>query len=1013
MKDDRASVEQRRPNHECRVIVGVDAVARDRAESPDVPIVALVDSTAPSQAVLARAAGADVVLPASDLAGGALDRTPGLALAIEAATTIARRRTEVARSSRRVSHDLAGALNVIGLAAEVGRSGATAPDDALEHIVSIAGDAGDDAWRAGRADRASRRSLATIDVFRVVHDATADHPDVDVDVDVELDDGRGAIWAFADERHLSAAVNELIDNAHRAGARRVRVAVGTHGGRADIVVADDGAGFDPARRRDVGTPHNAPAGSDRQGLGLATIAEYAADLGGSLTLDDDPPGWSTAVRLSIPTIDEPAADVAARAIEVAVDQATAQADILELVVRDAPLEESLDAIVTAIEHQLPDSTCSVLLLRNRRSLHHGAGARLPAAYRDAIDGVSIGRGQGSCGTAAYTGHTVIAPDVTTDPNWVGFRDIAVEHSLRSCWSTPIVAKEGGEVLGTFAVYKSTVWTPDEAAVELVKRFTYLAAVAIEHHRLFRELAESELRFRSAFEGASAGMALVHLDGSLFKVNPALTAMLGRSEESLLYSNLLDLVDPDARQDVRTAWDLLTTGHTWPTDPEPTVELQLHTRLTREPIWASLSTSIIEAAGERYFYIEIRDITANRRHLAEQRARETAEAANHAKSDFLALVSHELRTPLNAILGFAQVMQMVDLDLDERQRADSVGQIVRAGEHLRDLIDGLLDLSRIEAGQLAVELESVDTADVIGAALDLVSPLAGSRSISLVGDHRSVDRRLVLADRRCLRQVLINLLGNAIKYTPSDGRVDVHVRPVPGGNVRIVVSDTGPGIPPDSITELFQPFHRLTGEDSERSEGTGLGLALTARLMEEMGGTIGVESTVGVGSSFWVEFPPAVDQVDGRSNGLTPTSGFAAPVAGGSPAGVVLYVEDDPSCVAVMKAALSLRPGVELRTAPSAATGARMAASGDIDLLLLDIGLPDRSGWDLLGDIRADRPDLPVIVLTANAESVPDGAPRHDRLFTKPLDIGDALRAIDLMLVSAPGDDVGELLDPIE
>ncbi len=128
---------------------------------------------------------------------------------------------------------------------------------------------------------------------------------------------------------------------------------------------------------------------------------------------------------------------------------------------------------------------------------------------------------------------------------------------------------------------------------------------------------------------------------------------------------------------------------------------------------------------------------------------------------------------------------------------------------------------------------------------------------------------------------------------------------------------------------------------------------------------------------------------------------------------MLYVEDDPSCVAVMQAALGLRPDVELRTAPSAAAGAKMLAADDVDLVLLDIGLPDRSGWDLLGDIRAGQPDLPVIVLTANAESVPDGAPRHDRLFTKPLDIGDALGAIDLMLSAAPRHGVGELLDPVE
>ncbi len=967
---------------ECCVVVGPDAVSTRRASSPDVPIVALVDVASPIQAVLAQAAGADIVLPTADLTVGAHDDIPGLGLAMRAAVATAHRRRQVASSSRKVRHDLAEAFNVVGIAAEVASSGATSPGEALGHITRLARAAGADAWRAGHADRSLRRSLSALDVVRLVGNVASERDHVEVICPA------GQVWVFADERQLTSAVDELIVNARRSDAQRIRVEVVVDHRAVDIVVTDDGSGFADVVRDAVGEPHLAEASSGRPGLGLATIAEFAADLGGSLTvLDADTTPWSTTVRLSLPTVDGRAGVLAARA--VAVDQATAQTEILERVVRQAPLEESLEAIVAAIESQLPDSACSVLLLRDGRSLHHGAGAGLPAAYRQAIDGVVIGQGQGSCGTAAHLRRPVVARDVTTDENWIRFRDLAVEHGLRSCWSTPIVASEGGEVLGTFAVYKASVWGPDPVAIKLVKRFTYLAAVAIEHHRLFGALAESESRFRSGFEGATAGLALVHLDGSLLKVNPSLSTTLGQPESVLLTSNLLDFVHPEWRDQIRSAWDVLAEGQAVRSRAHPTIEVPLAAERDDAPVWVSLSTSIVAVLGEWNFYVEVRDITASRRHLSEQQARLAAEASNRAKTDFLALVSHELRTPLNAILGFAQVMQLTDLDAD--QRADSVDHIVRAGEHLRDLIAQLLDLSRIEAGQLSVQTEPVDTADVLREALDLVRPLATARSISLSDDRRSADRHHVLADRRCLRQVLINLLGNAVKYTPVNGRIDVEVKEVDGGNIRIVVNDTGPGIAPESIRELFQPFHRLETEHHARPEGTGLGLALTKRLMDEMGGAIGVESAIGVGSSFWVEFPPSGDPVAARVGSRTAVSD--APASEPRRA-VVLYIEDDDACVRVMDAALALRPLVELRTARSAADGAAQLAAGDVDLVLLDIGLPDRSGWELFRDIRSGDPALPVMVLTAGSDVVPETAPRPDRLITKPFDVADALRAID-------------------
>ena len=237
-----------------------------------------------------------------------------------------------------------------------------------------------------------------------------------------------------------------------------------------------------------------------------------------------------------------------------------------------------------------------------------------------------------------------------------------------------------------------------------------------------------------------------------------------------------------------------------------------------------------------------------------------------------------------------------------------------------------------------------------------------------------------------------------------------------GNVRITVNDTGPGIAPESIDELFQPFHRLEPERNGRSEGTGLGLALTARLMAEMGGEIGVESTVGVGSSFWVEFPPAPLESSANQSHpqQSPELRSTALEDAERRAGVLLYVEDDEACVGVMEAALDSRPLIELRTARNAADGAAQLLAGDIDLVLLDIGLPDRSGWDLLRDIRATAPDLPVVVFTASAEAVSEAAPHHDRLFTKPLDIADALSAIDLVLArSSRRHDNGQSVDTVQ
>jgi PAS domain S-box-containing protein len=997
-------------------VVGVDAVVSLRSEDPTVPVVALVDELSPIEAVLAQTAGADVVLHTRP--GFDHDQQPGLELAVRAASTMARRRRELAATSRQTGHDIAEALNVIGLIAQAGQQSRLDQTAAFTQIHDLVRKAGDDAWRAGRANRSSSFVVSAVDLGQLLQSGR-------LPPGVEICAPEPETYVFVDEPWLLDALGEVVGNARRAGATSVEIDASTRANRqtVTIVVSDDGHGF-PAERSAIGQPFVTDAGSERLGVGLASIAEQAAELSGNLTLLD-PGGDRTLTRVALslpridaetldPTVGEAGVEEAGTAPISSVDPATAQANILEGVVRHAPLDESLEGIVTAIENQLPGTICSVLSLHDGCRLKHSAGARLPLAYREAIDGVVIGVGQGSCGTAAHTGRPVVASDVTTDRNWVDFRSIAIEHGLRSCWSTPIVAAEGGETLGTFAVYTPTVWSPDREAIRLVNRFTYLAAVAIEHHRLFGALAESEARFRSAFEGAAAGIALASLGGAVLKANPALVELVGRPAAVLAGTSLLDLVDPEYRGLVTDSWACLTDDDRG-ADRVDNVEVPLAPSLEGPQRWLSLHTSLIpgESGRHPYLYVEARDVTAARQQLADMRAREAAEAANRAKTDFLALASHELRTPLNAILGFAQIMQL--LELDERQRSDSVDQIVNAGRHLRDLIDELLDLSRIESGQLAVETGRVDACEVIDEAIELVGPLAAARDIVVVSHIEVGQAPWVLADHRCMRQVLINLLDNAVKYTSSGGRVDVAADDVDGSSVvRIRVTDSGPGISPDSLEAIFQPFHRLDRAADDESEGTGLGLALCARLMGEMGGSIGVTSTVGVGSSFWIEFPTATGADTHPATASSAGNRADAATAASSiehAEGSVLYIEDDPACLDVMDEALRLRPKVTLHSARSAADGAAEIAGHHLDLVLLDVGLPDRSGWDLLAELRVTHPTLPVIVLTAGPDSVPTDVEPPDQMFTKPIDVGEVLRAIDRACSGPTGSDLfAEVVD---
>jgi signal transduction histidine kinase/ActR/RegA family two-component response regulator len=391
------------------------------------------------------------------------------------------------------------------------------------------------------------------------------------------------------------------------------------------------------------------------------------------------------------------------------------------------------------------------------------------------------------------------------------------------------------------------------------------------------------------------------------------------------------------------------------------------------------------------------------------ARDEAVRASQAKNTFLSSTSHELRTPLNAVLGFTQLLQLSDLSQEDRE---AVERILAAGQHLLALINELIDIARIESGEFSLSVEPVSVQPVVRESCQLMAPLAADRSIT-ISPTLPWPALAVRADRQRLRQILVNLLSNAIKYNRAGGTVTITCQPAGPDRIDLTVADTGPGIPPDDLERIFDPFERL-GAERTAIEGTGIGLPLGRAFAEAMHGHLTAASVPGEGATFTLSLPRAADILDATADGADGTDGTdrtdeadgtEVPVPRTAPddlAGAVtrvLYIEDNPANIEVVTRFMKTRPGMRLRSVTSGQAGLEVAARETPDLILLDLHLPGLHGDEVLKRLR-DKPataDIPVAILSAEA------APaiiRHMRAsgviayLTKPLDLAALGQLLD-------------------
>ena len=507
------------------------------------------------------------------------------------------------------------------------------------------------------------------------------------------------------------------------------------------------------------------------------------------------------------------------------------------------------------------------------------------------------------------------------------------------------------------------------------------------------LEQSEADQRALLDAFPGFISCTSRDGFLTYANAAYVSMLGRPRDQVVGHTLADVLGPARATALQPMVQRVLAGEVVSYE----LHVQHHANGPGLDVHSTLMPGRNARTGAPVVYAFAVDITPRKRaELALIAARDEAERANKAKSQFLSHMSHELRTPMNAILGFGQLLESdVQHPLTPQQQG-WLGEILHGARHLLDLINEVLDFGRIESGRLELKPEPLLLSELVAESLALVRPLAQPRQVKLMHSTGPLDQAWVMADRTRIKQILLNLLGNGIKYNRLGGQLQLACR-LEATEVWVGVQDTGPGITPEDQGRLFQPFERL-GASHGDVEGTGIGLALSRKLLQAMGGSIGLDSEPGLGSTFWFRLPRTAQPASRLEN---PAQASAQP-ADMEGVRTVLYIEDNPVNVALMEAMLGRLPGVRLVSASVPAEGLQLAQQLQPALVLMDISMPGMDGFEALARLRANEATRGLRVVAVSAHALPADieAARvagFESYLTKPLSLESLLSTVQQAL----------------